>query len=225
MLALVHGSCRVAVTLVQMATDLPNRDIRLGEDDGRTALLVRGVVQSISPEDGFERGGYWSAMLPPVRPARALILGLGGATLAHLLARNWPRHRGGPMRIVGVDDEPQVLALARRQGWLDLPELEVVCSDAVSFVQNNRERFEYVAVDLYRGPDLERGVLTRAFLHRVRALLAPPGLIAVNLFRDPRMEWRVARLARLFAIRHQAIVGENVVIHAQAAAKRLGAPQ
>ena len=56
--------------------------IRIGEDGGRAALLVDGVVQSISPEDGLVDGGYWAAMVPDERPRVALILGLGGGTLS-----------------------------------------------------------------------------------------------------------------------------------------------
>src|SRR5919204_238127 len=56
--------------------------VRIGEDAGRMALLVDGVVQSISPEDGLATGGYWAEMLPANRPPHALILGLGAGTLA-----------------------------------------------------------------------------------------------------------------------------------------------
>ena len=54
-----------------MAEGSTAHQVRLGEDDGRAALLVDGVVQSISPEDGLVNGGYWAAMVPPQRPSRA----------------------------------------------------------------------------------------------------------------------------------------------------------
>jgi len=60
-------------------------EVRIGEDGGRAALLVDGVVQSISPADGLVEGGYWAAMLPSGRPHSALSLGLGGGTLARML--------------------------------------------------------------------------------------------------------------------------------------------
>src|SRR5688572_25904299 len=63
--------------------------VRIGEDGGRAALLVDGVVQSISPADGLAVGGYWAAMVPDERPRSALILGLGGGTLARLLQARW----------------------------------------------------------------------------------------------------------------------------------------
>ena len=71
--------------------------VRLGEDRGRRALLVQGVVQSVALEGPGAREGYWGRMLPDVRPTRALILGYGGGTLAHLL-----HDRFGPLQIVVV---------------------------------------------------------------------------------------------------------------------------
>src|SRR5487761_2532402 len=62
--------------------------------DGLLALEVGGVTQSVSlpPERAASEDplGYWELMLPPERPRDALLLGLGGATVAALLARRWP---------------------------------------------------------------------------------------------------------------------------------------
>src|SRR6266705_1740549 len=111
------------------------------------ALLVDGVVQSISPEDGLATGGYWAAMLPATPPRRALILGLGGGTLARLLQARWGTH----LSIVGVDDDPAVIETARAVGWLPLPGLDVVVEDAFAYARRCADRFDYVALDLYRG--------------------------------------------------------------------------
>src|SRR5437870_104998 len=113
--------------------------VQIGEDAGRAALLVDGVVQSISPEDGLVNGGYWAAMVPAVRPRRALILGLGGGTLARLLQARW----GPDVKIVGVDDDVAIVETARAAGWLALPGLETVFADAFQFVATCRERFDY----------------------------------------------------------------------------------
>jgi spermidine synthase len=183
---------------------------RIGEDGGRAALLVDGVVQSISPEDGLVDGGYWAAMVPDDRPRRALILGLGGGTLARLLQARW----GDPL-IVGVDDDPIVLELAASAGWLPRQGLEVVVGDAFEYVQTCHERFDYIAVDLFRGERLAGRAFGKPFLRRTRSLLMPHGRLAINLFSDRRLVDRVARIATFFEIRQQVGVGGNVVVHAR----------
>lgn len=190
--------------------DAPTPGVRIGEDSGRAALLVDGVVQSISPEDGLSVGGYWAAMLPNERPGRVLILGLGGGTLASLLRARW-----GELHMVGVDDDTTILALAREAGWLPTCGLEIVLGDAFEFVQTCHERFDYVAVDLFRGPRMPSRVFGRPFLRRVRSLLEPHGRLAVNLFRDRRQADRVSRIALFFDIRSQIDVGGNVIVHAR----------
>jgi spermidine synthase len=186
-------------------------DVRIGEDGGRAALLVDGVVQSISPEDSLHDGGYWAAMVPSdERPHHALILGLGGGTLAGLLQARW-----GGVSIVGVDDDPTILATASGIGWLPSGGMDVVQGDAFEYVQTCHTRFDYVAVDLFRGERLVSRAFGKPFLRQLRAVLQPRGQLAINLFRDFRWPERVNRIAALFEVRAQVPVGGNVVVHAR----------
>jgi spermidine synthase len=190
---------------------IPLHTVRIGEDAGREALLVDGVVQSISPHDGMATGGYWAAMVPDERPRRALFLGLGGGTVARLLQARF----GNEFTIVGVDNDPAVLHLARAAGWLP-DNLEVIVADVFEFVQATPgERFDYVAIDLFRGEEFVGRALNKTFLRRVRALMAPRGRVVINLFRDRHSSERIERIGALFDIQRQVGVGGNVVIHAR----------
>ena len=193
------------------ATRLGAHVVRIGEDAGRAALLVDGVVQSISPEDGMAAGGYWAAMVPRVRPRQALVLGIGGGTLARLIHQRW----GPGVPIVGIDDDPAIVETARTAGWLPETGLEIVYADAFSFVQSSARRFDYVAVDLFRGHEVVGRVFGKPFLRRIRTLLEPRGWLVVNLFLDRCEAARRERVAALFDIRECRHVGGNVVIHAQ----------
>jgi len=186
-------------------------DVRIGEDGGRAVLMVNGIVQSISPDDGLVAGGYWSAMVPEDRPRRALILGLGGGTLARLLQARW-----GRVSIIGVDDDMAILDLAREVGWLPCDgSMDIVVADAFAYVRACQERFDYVAVDLFRGEQLVLRAFGKPFLRHVRALLEPRGQLAVNLFTDIRMLSRIARIATFFEIREKRSVGGNIVVQAR----------
>lgn len=185
-------------------------DVHIGEDGGRAALMVNGVVQSISPEDGLATGGYWGAMIPDDRPQRGLILGLGGGTVARLLHARW-----GVFPIVGVDDNPTVVEVASDAGWLPREALELVIADAFAYVKDCQDRFDYVAVDLFHGEDMDRRIFGQPFLRRVRALLAPRGQLAVNMFADLRMLSRIGHIAKFFEIRERRYVGGNLIVHAR----------
>jgi spermidine synthase len=185
-------------------------DVRIGEDGGRAALLVNGIVQSISPEDSLVASGYWGAMVPEDRPRHGLILGLGGGTVARLLHARW-----GAFPIVGVDDDPTVLDLARDVGWLPREALEVVVADAFAYVKGCQTRYDYVAVDLFHGEAMDARIFGQPFLRRIRALLAPRGQLAINMFADLRQLSRITRIATFFEIRERRYVGGNLVLHAR----------
>ena len=180
---------------------------RMVGEDGRTALIVGGVVQSIDVASA-DAGEYWSAMLTDVAPALALLLGAGGGTLAALLTRRFPR-----LRIVAVDDDPEVVALGRSDFYLALPNVDVVLADAFQFAAACSGRFDYIAVDLFHGGEWPRELLGRPFLGDLRRLTAPGGRVAFNLFHDRRTERAVTRLERAFLIMRRVRVGRNVVVH------------
>ncbi len=179
---------------------------RAGEDDGRRVLLVDGVVQSVAAEHAVA-SGYWNALLPSVRPRRALVLGLGGGTVVQLL-----RRRFGEVAVVGVELDPDVLELARREFDLEQPGLEIVQGDAFAYVETCTEQFDYVCVDLFRGARLQRGILARPFLRRLKALATPGAEIVFNLFFDRRTDIAVNRIARTLTVRSVERIGKNVVV-------------
>ena len=183
----------------------------LGEDRGRPALIAGGVVQSVSVESAGA-DDYWPAMLPDVRPARALLLGAGGGTLAALLTR-----RFDGVCIVAVDHDPRAIALGRQAFYLGLPNVAVVLADAFAFAATCPGRFDYIAVDIFRGGECPRGVLGRPFLNDLRRLAASRGTgIVINLFRDRGLTRKIARIERLLTVRRRVDAGRNTVLHCRA---------
>jgi len=183
----------------------------IGEDEGQTALLIDGVVQSVHVDDLPLAPGYWPLMVPEVRPSRALILGLGGGTIVHLLFR-----RFGPVPVVAVEIDPMVIHLARSAFGLDRADVEIVEGDAFAFVADTPDRFDYVAVDLFARGKIPATIFTQPFLRSVKRILTPGGLAAFNFFADNRSQTRILRLEAVFprvAIIHSV---DNVIAYCRA---------
>lgn len=192
--------------------------------DGRTALEVDGVVQSIlvKLDDGTPAGtagreiGYWAAMVPPdlaIAPRRALLLGLGGGTVAHLLAHRYPG-----IEIVGIESDARVLTVARRDLGLEtVPGLVVTQTDAFAWAAEAAERepgtYDYIGLDLYLAGRLVAGTLARDYLRQVAALLEPNGLLAVNLMVTAHTSDHLLRLQRVFWLERTIHVRGNTVAH------------
>ena len=190
---------------------IPAKGISIEPSGSGKALVVDGAVQSVSLASPESLAGYWPAMLPDGRPRRALILGLGGGTLVQLMLR-----RFGAVPVVGVDDDPAVVGFGSIELGLDPASLEIVIDDAFSYVVRCRERFDYIAVDLYRGGALARGLFAAPFLRDLRRLLDARGRLVINLPIDEHLALRRERLTRFFRIERQQPLGKNCIVHARA---------
>ncbi len=188
---------------------LPVRVAPLG---GATfALEVGGVRQSIVAFDDEPVGGYWTAMLPERCPARALLVGLGGATVARLLRARCP-----DTAITGIEHDETVLAAARAELRLDeIAGLRVVLAGAFEWVAAAAARepasYDYICLDLFEAGRLAPGALATPFLRQVAALLAPGGELAVNLMVTGRTNEQLHRLGRVFAPPRTVRVRGNLV--------------
>ena len=181
------------------------------EYDGRPALGADGIIHSVAVRENEPPVGYWPYMLPDAVPRTALLLGVGGATLAHLLTRRHPS-----IAIVGVDNDPEVIAFARQHFDLDLPNLTLLVEDAFEYVERCHCRYDYVAVDLFAGHVFQCAVLAKKFLRRLQTIAAPDGEIAINMFRERRSEQKLARIQRILAIRRVDRLPSNIIAHCTA---------
>ena len=206
------------------------------EGDG-IALEVDGVVQSVSvPEAQASTGqvdpamktnetgepaagpgnGYWGLLLPSSCPRRALLLGLGGGTVANLLARRCP-----DTEIVGIEHSREVLELARAQlGLSSVPQLTIVEADAFAWVAQQCEEtgdgngnFDLICLDLFEAGRLAQGTLATPFLRQVARLMAPDGLMTVNLMVTARTSDQMRRLERVFTLVWQKRLRGNLIVH------------
>ncbi len=182
--------------------------IKVVDDEGHPALMVDGVIVSIAVEGKEPPSGYWGAMLPEGSPRSALLLGLAGGTLAHLLNRRYPN-----IEIVGVDNDEEVIDFARREFGLDLPNLDIVIEDAFEYVARCERRFDFVAVDLFLGYGFQHGVVAKPFLRQLKEIAGHRGEIAFNLFRDARTEQRMVRIGRILRPYRVDRVNRNLVLH------------
>ena len=138
----------------------------------------------------------------PAWPKRALLIGLGAASLTKFLHRHRPR-----CRITVVEIEPRVVAVARQH--FRLPEesahLNIVIGDGVEFMAEDKGRYDLIMVDGFDA-DARAGMLdTVPFYANCRPRLSDDGLLVVNLL-SRRKDFRasLARLRKAFSDRATA---------------------
>ncbi|HEU0027583.1 MAG TPA: methyltransferase domain-containing protein [Ktedonobacterales bacterium] len=185
-------------------------------EDGRKVLRVGGVIQSVEVDERYT-ADVWDALLPRRRPANALILGLGGGSIAKLMTLRW-----GPVPITGVERDPAVVELARREFGLDqFDHLTIVTADAFVWTRTCDRTFDTICVDLYVAGKLAHGALGAVFLRDVRRMLAPNGEVTFNLWRSAYLEDQTRRIAAHFRIGALDEAEGNIVVRATQAPGRM----
>lgn len=133
----------------------------------------------------------------PTWPRRALLIGLGAASLTKFLHRHRP---GAGLTVVEID--PAVVAAARQH--FRLPEederLHIVIGDGADYVVGATGNFDLIMVDGF-DDKARTGLLdTAPFYANCRALLSDDGLLVTNLLSRGKSVLRsVERLEQAFA--------------------------
>ena len=119
-------------------------------------------------------------------PARVLIIGLGGGTLADVFAALFPG-----IEIDAVEIDPAVVTMARRYfGFAERPGTTVHVRDARVFVRRalrGDKRYDYIVLDAFNGDYIPEHLMTREFLEECRELLNDDGVLVANTFSSSRL--------------------------------------
>ena len=157
----------------------PYAELRVVDTGGMRYLLIDGGAHTIE-ELGNElsRHPYVAAasLLPDAfpKPGRALIVGLGGGSLAKLYQRS-----GWTVDAVEIDSA--VTRMAAQEFGLKPFHARVFHADGRRYLATSRERYDLIVFDAYGSASIPFHLVTREAFALAKARLAPGGILALNV--------------------------------------------
>ena len=158
----------------------------------RHLQLNEGVgLHSVYHPDSLLSKGIWDYFLlaPLFRPngsldpsERVLVIGLAAGTAPGLYNQIY-----GPLEIVGVELDPQIIEVGQRYFDMTQPNLTAVAADGRRWLldQPEDERFDIVLVDAYRPPYIPFHLTTVEFFQLARNHMSEKGVLMINVGRSP----------------------------------------
>jgi len=171
-----------------------NGQIQVVRTAGRYKIMCGGLIQTGGVLRDIWRKGLKRISDNQFPISNVLILGLGGGTVARLVAKQWPQ-----AQIVGVELDPAMITLGKKYFDLDrLSQLKIIQADAFEWVKNQKDKFDLILVDMYLGELLPEKSEQEEFLQDLRSLLTKPGKVIFNrLFYDQHQQTAQAFVKRV----------------------------
>lgn len=116
----------------------------------------------------------------------ALIVGLGGGTLASYLLHHFP-----DCKLSAVEYRKSVVKIARSHFGLPLdPRLKVITDDGGKFIrqrsESQQEKYNFLFIDAFDPDGMAPSICNIAFFDACRALLKRDGILIINLWNTDR---------------------------------------
>ncbi len=106
-----------------------------------------------------------------------LVLGLGGGSVIETLKKDFKYQN----QITAVDIDPQIIAIAKSEFQIESSEnLNIICDDALKFVQNTHETFDLIIIDLFIDLNVPEQFLELSFWEHVLKRKSASGSILFN---------------------------------------------
>ena len=142
------------------------------ELEGHKIMVLDNVPLSVYPPP---LSGYWCEMVPETEPKDVLILGLGGGTVANLIKTKYPN-----VKITGVEESREIIALAKREMGLKELKIKIVINDAFDFVALTQDKYDLIIIDLWDGSYFCTVPLSPDFMDDCKKILTKGGKIYLN---------------------------------------------
>jgi len=106
-----------------------------------------------------------------------LVLGVAGGSVIKTLI-NDIKYQG---KITGVDIDPDIIKLANTYFKLnEIPQLQIVISDAFEFTLKTKEKYDLVIIDVFQDTTMPNFLFESFFINRICVLLKSKGYILFN---------------------------------------------
>ena len=171
-----------------------NSTISVADFDGTRVLYMNGLAMSVYDNNGA-MADYINYLnqnfiynMPSDRTYRILVLGAGGFTLGLDDTRN---------EYTFVDIEHTLKDVSEKYflGRNLTPNKQFVVADASQFLKNTPEQYDFILLDVYSNSfQVPESLITAEFMTRLRARVAPGGIIAMNMIVSPEFSDKYSRV-------------------------------
>jgi len=208
-------------------------EIKVIQDGPERRLVVGGLNQSINAEAPDVEERIWGELVnskkQKAKSKNALILGLGGGTVAHLLTKKF-----GPIPIDGVEIDPVIVEVGKEFFGLGrLSNLNIIIANAISVVKKPSDyclmpiAYCLIIVDLYCGSEYPKEAESNDFFAGLKNLIHPSGVIVFNRISSEHDAEFEEKLKENFGNFQKKTVpskfgGENIVYRMAISEGRLG---
>jgi spermidine synthase len=165
--------------------DTAHQQVQIWKSEKQCEFRVAGAIHAWWHEKKFLTGLAWdnlaaAALLRPGGPPQSiLMLGLAGGTAMRILRQLLP-----DCRLVAVDIDSEIVALAELNMHLDKLGIEIHLADAYEWIAKCKERFDVVIDDVYlagRDDVFRPGKSDAKQINALKRLLKPGGVLLANL--------------------------------------------
>lgn len=148
---------------------------------------------------------YLRSFLPSA--ASVLVLGTGMGSMVQIL-----RARGLQPQFTLVEYDRVILDTAMQM--LGTDRIDPICADAQVFMQNNRQKFDFIFVDVFSGRQVPAFVTSLPFLRQCADALSSGGHIALNYIINDEEAWPgvINNFSRVFPSHHTVAISINRIL-------------
>ena len=148
------------------------------------------------------------AVAYPPSPKKILMIGLGGGTISTYLGRAMP-----DAAIDTIEIDPGVIAAAKKYfGVRETARVRYLVGDGRVLLKRNKERYDLILVDAFRGGYVPFHLLTKEFYTLLKDHVAPDGAVAFNVHDGTKLYLSTLKtLATVFPSVHVYPSGEGEV--------------
>ena len=155
------------------------RHLKLNDGIGIHSIYHPDTILSLGIWDYFLLAPLFQEM-PDPQTDELLLIGLAAGTVPDLFTNIY-----GPMKIVGIELDPQVIEVGQTYFAMNQPNLTAIAADGRHWLsqQPASAKWSMIAIDAYRPPYIPFQLTTQEFFQLVRLHLTDDGVLAINIGR------------------------------------------
>ncbi len=164
---------------VKAVAESPYAELRVVDTAAGRHLLIDGGIHTIVDTLFFDSVFPYVAVMEAAQnvfenPGRALLLGLGGGSLAkNYVLAGWS--------VEAVEIDPAVTQMAVTHFGLDSSRVRIHHMDARQFLRGAKAQYDLIMVDAFGSSAIPFHLVTQEVFGMMKARLAPHGMLALNI--------------------------------------------